>query len=112
MNSNINQILKAEIAAQHNKLARMSHRTPFYIIARSLVKLGGNRSKARAGGGWICGNHANAVRAKVQTKLEMDYTEDELNDLVSYCVSGEADEQYKVILCYLANKIPAVFVNG
>ena len=71
--SNISQILKAEIAAQHNKQAHMSHRTPFYIIARALVKLGGDRSKARAGGGWICGNHANAVRARVQAKLETDY---------------------------------------
>lgn len=110
--SNINQILKAEIAAQHNKLARMSHRTPFYVIARALVKLGGDRGKARAGGGWICGNHANAVRARVQAKLETDYSEDELNDLISHCVSGEADEQYEAILSNLMKEIPSVYVNG
>lgn len=110
--SNISQILKAEIAAQHNKLARMSHRTPFYVIARALVKLGGDRSKARAGGGWICGNHANAVHARVQAKLETDYSEDELNDLISHCVSGEADAQYETILKNLTNEIPLVYVSG
>lgn len=110
--SNISQILKAEIAAQHNKLARMSHRTPFYVIARALVKLGGDRGKARAGGGWICGNHANAVLARVQAKLETDYSEDELNDLISHCVSGEADEQYEAILSKLIKEIPFVYVNG
>lgn len=110
--SNINQILKAEISAQYNKLARTRLRTPFYIIARALVKLGGDRSKARAGGGWLCGNHANAVRTRVQAKLEATYTENELNGLILYCVSGEADEQYEVILSHLANRIPAIYVNG
>lgn len=110
--SNISQILKAEIAAQHNKLARMSHRTPFYVIARALVKLGGDRGKARAGGGWICGNHAKAVRARVQAKLETDYSEDELNDLISNCVSGESDEQSEAILRNLMKEIPSVYVSG
>lgn len=110
--SNINQILKAEIAAQNNKRAHMSHRTPSYMIARALVKLGGDRSKARAGGGWICGNHANVVRARVQSKLETDYSEDELNDMISYCVSGEADEQYEAVLSKLMKEIPHVYVNG
>lgn len=111
-NSNINQILKAEIASQYNKQAHMSHRTPFYIIARALVKLGRDRSKARAGGGWICGNHANAVRTRVQARLEAVYREDELSGLISHCVSGEADEQYEAILSKLIKEIPYVYVNG
>lgn len=79
--SSISQILKAEIAAQHNKLVRMSHRTPFYVIARALVKLGGDRSKAKAGGGWTCGNHTKVVRDKIQAQLEKEYAEETLNDL-------------------------------
>lgn len=110
--SNINQILKAEIAAQYNKQAHMSHRTPFYIIARALVKLGGDRSKARAGGGWICGNHANAVRTRVQARLEAVYREDELSGLISHCVSGETGERYEAILSNLMKEIPSVYVNG
>lgn len=110
--SNINQILKAEIAVQHNKLAHMRHRTPFYVIARALVKLGGDRSKARARGGWICGNHANAVRTRVQARLEAVYTEDDLSGLISHCVSGEADEQYEAVLSDLMKEIPYVYVNG
>ena len=110
--SNINQILKAEIAAQYNKQAHMRHRTPFYIIARALVKLGGDRSKARAGGGWICGNHANAVRTRVQARLEAVYREDELSGLISHCVSGETGERYEAILSNLMKEIPSVYVNG
>ena len=110
--SNINQILKTEIAAQYNKQAHMSHRTPFYIIARALVKLGGDRSKARAGGGWICGNHANAVRTRVQARLEAVYREDELSGLISHCVSGETGERYEAILSNLMKEIPSVYVNG
>ena len=110
--SNINQILKAEITAQYNELAHMSCRTSFYVIARALVKLGGDRSKARARGGWVCGNHANAVRTRVQARLEAVYTEDDLSGLISHCVSGEADEQYEAVLSDLMKEIPYVYVNG
>lgn len=93
-----NQMLKAEIASQYEKATHAGRRSPIYIIARALVKLGIDRGKTKAGGGWTCGNHTNAVRVSVEAKLGTEYTKDEMNKLILYCVSGNGDKHYETIL--------------
>jgi len=110
--SNINQILKDEIGAQYEKMTHIGHRSSFYIIARALLKLGIDQSKAKAGGGWTCGNHTKVVRNKIQAQLEKEYAEETLNDLISHCFSGEYMAHHEAILCDLCKMIPLVCVNG
>lgn len=76
------------------------------------MKLGIDQSKAKVGRGWTCGNHTKAVRDRIQTQLEKEYTEALLNGLIGVCVSGEFDENYEIVLSELVKKVPPIFVNG
>ena len=89
--SNIRQILQEEIVANYKKIAFKNCQKPAYIIAHAWGKLGIDHDKAKSAGGWICGNFANSICNRLQMPLKKEWTEEALDCLISFCISGGND---------------------